>query len=84
MKLKTKAIENYMALGGSLPPSFTSPLFSCLVCLSLEFDVPVPCPCSPFWGLLGPVPHTQGPLDHLRLFLVFLSVLEAGGRDIIP
>lgn len=37
-----------------------------------------------FGGLLGPVPHTQGPLDHLRLFLVFLSVLEAGGRDIIP
>lgn len=84
MKLKTKAIENYMALGGSLPP------------LSPRLYFPAWCACpwslmsqslalAPhFGGLLGPVPHTQGPLDHLRLFLVFLSVLEAGGRDIIP
>lgn len=65
MKLKTKAIENYMALGGFPPPSFTSPLFSCLVSLSLEFGIPVSCPCPPYWGLLGPLPQTQVPLDHL-------------------
>lgn len=79
MKLKTKAIENYMTLGGSLPP-LSHLLFSGLVCLSLELGLPVPCPCPLFWGLLGPLPHAQVPLGH-QPFLVFLSVLVGGGQD---
>ena len=60
MKLKTKAIENYMALGGFPPPLFH---------ISFIFPpgVPVPevwrpslLPLPPVWGSAGPSPSHPG------------------------